>query len=128
MQTANPALPPLSSPPAGKEVAESYLRRMTIPLDGSATQLPLPQAIMADEAEHGKFCDFPCVNPLYRTKQHRYVYCLSASRPTNMGNSLAKMDVQDGTCKTWHEAGCAPGTTTLAFEIMIQPSLSSTNS
>jgi carotenoid cleavage dioxygenase-like enzyme len=39
----------------------------------------------------------------------RYAYTLAAVRPTNMGNALAKSDLQQGSVKLWHEAGCAPG-------------------
>lgn len=32
-----------------------------------------------------------------------------AVRPTNVGNGLAKMDVQTGEVKTWHEPGAVTG-------------------
>ncbi len=38
----------------------------------------------------------------------RYAYTLAAVRPTNMGNALAKSDLQQGKVQLWHEPGCAP--------------------
>lgn len=82
---------------------------MTIPLDGSSSTLPLPAPVVPDETTYGSFCEFPSVNPRYKGAAYRYVYCLSATRPTNMGNSLSKIDVETGATATWHEPGAAPG-------------------
>lgn len=57
----------------------------------------------------GGFCEFPAINPARRGAAYRYAYCLSAARPTNMGNALSKMDLQQGTAQTWHEPGGALG-------------------
>jgi len=39
----------------------------------------------------------------------RYVYVANAVRPTNIGNSLAKMDLQTGEVQTWHNPGGVVG-------------------
>jgi hypothetical protein len=55
------------------------------------------------------FCEFPAINPSHRSQAYRYAYCLSAVRPTNIGNALSKMDLQQGSAQTWHEPGGAVG-------------------
>jgi hypothetical protein len=57
----------------------------------------------------GSFCEFPAINPAHRSQAYRYSYCLSAVRPTNIGNALSKMDLQQGSAQTWHEPGGAVG-------------------
>jgi len=67
-----------------------------------------PQPLVPAEA-HGQFCEFPAFNPAKRSQPYRYSYCLSAVRPTNMGNALSKLDLQAGTVQTWHAPGGAVG-------------------
>jgi carotenoid cleavage dioxygenase-like enzyme len=55
------------------------------------------------------FCEFPAINTSHRSQAYRYAYCLSAVRPTNIGNALSKMDLQQGSAQTWHEPGGAVG-------------------
>jgi carotenoid cleavage dioxygenase-like enzyme len=57
----------------------------------------------------GSFCEFPAINPSRRSQAYRYAYCLSAVRPTNLGNALSKMDLSQGSALTWHEPGGAVG-------------------
>lgn len=70
--------------------------------------LQAPKPLVPPEA-HGNFCEFPAVNPAQRAKAYQYVYCLSAVRPTNMGNALSKLDLTSGEVKTWHTPGGAVG-------------------
>lgn len=70
--------------------------------------LQAPQPLVPAEA-HGEFCEFPAFNPAKRSQPYRYSYCLSAVRPTNMGNALSKLDLQTGTVQTWHAPGGAVG-------------------
>lgn len=67
-----------------------------------------PQPLVQAEA-HGSFCEFPAINPAQRGQAYRYAYCLSAVRPTNMGNALSKLDLQTGAALTWHSPGGAVG-------------------
>lgn len=41
-------------------------------------------------------------------KPYRYGYAVSARPPTSYGNALSKFDMEAGTSKQWHEAGCIP--------------------
>ena len=41
-------------------------------------------------------------------KPYRYGYAVSARPPTSYGNALSKFDMETGTSKQWHEAGCIP--------------------
>jgi hypothetical protein len=68
----------------------------------SATGLTLQEPL-------GSFCEFPAINPAQRGQQYRYAYCLSAVRPTNIGNALSKIDLQQGGAQSWHEPGGAVG-------------------
>jgi carotenoid cleavage dioxygenase-like enzyme len=70
--------------------------------------LQAPVALVAPEG-HGNFCEFPAVNSGQRGQAYRYAYCLSAVRPTNMGNALTKLDLQTGEVQTWHAPGGAVG-------------------
>lgn len=83
-----------------------------------AVDIQAPQMLLSSQAEAarqqqddplGSFCEFPAINPACRSQPYRYAYCLSAVRPTNQGNALSKMDLQQGTAQTWHNPGCAVG-------------------
>jgi carotenoid cleavage dioxygenase-like enzyme len=74
------------------------------------------QRLVEQTAEHAgqhlnalDFCEFPAINEDYRGKAYRYMYCLSAVRPTNMGNALTKVDLIQGAAKTWYSPGGAVG-------------------
>jgi hypothetical protein len=67
-----------------------------------------PEPLVQAET-HGNFCEFPAINPAQRGQAYRYSYCLSAVRPTNMGNALSKLDLQTGAAQTWHSPGGAVG-------------------
>jgi carotenoid cleavage dioxygenase-like enzyme len=54
------------------------------------------------------FNSMPCCTA-HRGKKHRYVYCLAARRPTNLGNGLAKHDLETGEVKVWYEEGGMAG-------------------
>lgn len=41
-------------------------------------------------------------------RAYRFAYGLAAVRPCTFGNALAKWDLEGGTCRLWHEAGCIP--------------------
>ncbi len=45
----------------------------------------------------------------FRGKPYRYAYSTAAVRPTNMGNALARHDLELGTTRLWYEPGCMPG-------------------
>lgn len=45
---------------------------------------------------------------MLQSKKYRYAYAVSAKLPASFGNALAKFDVEEGTVKQWHEAGCIP--------------------
>jgi carotenoid cleavage dioxygenase-like enzyme len=57
----------------------------------------------------GGFCEFPAVAPAARGRPYRYVYCMSAARPTIMGNALSKVDLHTRNVITWHKPGGAVG-------------------
>lgn len=65
-----------------------------------------PQALVPCAPD---FCEFPAINPGCRGQPYRYLYCLSATRPTNIGNSLSKLDLQHQAAATWHEPGGTVG-------------------
>ncbi|KAJ9520353.1 hypothetical protein QJQ45_030310 [Haematococcus lacustris] len=95
----------------GKDTPRSTLQRMVLPL-GTAphtVNLPMPTPLICEPDGYGSYCDFPAVAPAVSGREHRYVYCMGAVRPTNMGNALAKLDVQRGTSKMWHEPGGLAG-------------------
>ncbi|KAF6266758.1 carotenoid oxygenase [Scenedesmus sp. NREL 46B-D3] len=119
-------LQPLLRPARGadgtlqQQVSRSWYKRLTIPLQaGAAGRLQAPQPLMSEQEPSvagstpteilGSFCEFPAINPANRSQQYRYGYCLSAVRPTNMGNALSKMDLQQGSALTWHEPGGVVG-------------------
>lgn len=94
----------------GQDISRSALRRLSMPLSGDTSQkLAAPRKLLRDESQIGYFAEFPCVNPLKRGLKHRYVWCNAATRPTNMGNSLAKQDLETGEAIVWHEEGAMPG-------------------
>jgi len=103
-------LSPLVSPGPQQQVARSSLRRMSIPLEGEeGTMLEAPEVLTRQDGPHQEFCEFPRVNPTYKGKPHRFVYSLSAVRPTNMGNAASKVDTHTGTASTWHLPGGTVG-------------------
>jgi hypothetical protein len=53
-------------------------------------------------------CELGC-NISVQLRACRYVYMACAVRPTNIGNGLAKMDLQTGAVKTWHMPGAVTG-------------------
>ncbi|KAJ9519481.1 hypothetical protein QJQ45_000569 [Haematococcus lacustris] len=95
----------------GKDTPRSTLQRMVLPLGTSphTVNLPMPTPLICEPDGYGSYCDFPAVAPAVSGREHRYVYCMGAVRPTNMGNALAKLDVQRGTSKMWHEPGGLAG-------------------
>eukprot|EP00878_Enallax_costatus_P013309 GHUV01013914.1.p1 GENE.GHUV01013914.1~~GHUV01013914.1.p1 ORF type:complete len:366 (+),score=113.14 GHUV01013914.1:1044-2141(+) len=119
------SLKPLISPAIGpngelkQQVSKSYYKRLTIPLNGpDGGRIQAPQFLLSSQAEAaqlqqedplGAFCEFPAINPAYRYRPYRYAYCLSAVRPTNQGNALSKLDLQQSTSQTWHRPGGAVG-------------------
>ena len=44
-----------------------------------------------------------------RGKPYRYAFGTAATRPTNMGNSLARHDLAQRTSMVWHEPGATAG-------------------
>jgi carotenoid cleavage dioxygenase-like enzyme len=51
---------------------------------------------------------YVCVCVCVQGQAYRYGYSVSAKLPASYGNSLSKFDMQEGTSKQWHEAGCIP--------------------
>ncbi|EIE20145.1 carotenoid oxygenase [Coccomyxa subellipsoidea C-169] len=88
-----------------RPIAASPVVRITVPLDGSSSSAKL-EPLMKDDSYN--FCELPRVNPHYKGKEYRYAYAVSAKLPASFGNSLAKFDVEEGSVKQWHEAGCIP--------------------
>ena len=84
------------------------LRRYHVPLSAGASSRPdVDYEPIADEA-----IDLPGLNlPQYFTKTYRYTYGVSSNkaRPEPPSNQLVKIDVQQGTAKTWFVTGCYPG-------------------
>ncbi|WIA29067.1 hypothetical protein OEZ86_011578 [Tetradesmus obliquus] len=116
-------LQPLLQPARGadgalqQQVSRSWYKRLSIPLRGEAggrlqqlvsQQQPSATGLTLQEPL-GSFCEFPAINPAARGQAYRYAYCLSAVRPTNIGNALSKIDLQQGAAQTWHERGGAVG-------------------
>lgn len=96
----------------GGNVSPSALRRLTIPLGAPAgsVRLAAPQPLIDDEASYGNFFEFPVVNAAFKSRAYRYAYGMAAVRPTNMGNALAKFDLQTrSVVKVWHEPGGLTG-------------------
>lgn len=103
----------------GKEVSKCHLRRLSIPLQKPSpstpssptpiAKIPAPTPLMKDEKSYGQFFEFPAINTAYSGKACRYVYGMTAVRPTNMGNALGKHDLSTGTCQVWYEPGGMPG-------------------
>lgn len=50
----------------------------------------------------------PAVSVCVQAQAYRYGYSVSAKLPASYGNALSKFDMQAGTSKQWHEAGCIP--------------------
>eukprot|EP00775_Hariotina_reticulata_P013764 gene13764-13883_t len=101
-----------------QQVSQSCYKRLSIPLDPAAANSklkPLHRLVERTPEHAGQhlnaldFCEFPAINSDYRGKPYRYMYCLSAVRPTNMGNALTKFDLAQGTAMTWHSPGGAVG-------------------
>ncbi|KAG2488934.1 hypothetical protein HYH03_012555 [Edaphochlamys debaryana] len=98
----------------GKDISPSRLRRLTIPLTDASgrpvgpSALAAPAPLIRDEAAYGNFIEFPAVSPAVRGLPYRYAYGTAAVRPTNMGNALARHDLQEGTSKIWFEPGAMP--------------------
>ena len=95
----------------GKDISRSSLRRLSLPLNASSSEpcpVGIPRPLLNDEGKAGFFSEFNTVNPLKRGFKHRYVWGLGAQRPTNLGNSLVKIDCRAGEAILWHEPGSAP--------------------
>ncbi|EFJ39232.1 hypothetical protein VOLCADRAFT_101216, partial [Volvox carteri f. nagariensis] len=62
-----------------------------------------------DENAYGNFFEFPAINPRFRGKPYRYMYGTAAIRPTNMGNALARHDLEKGSSFVCSIPGSMPG-------------------
>jgi carotenoid cleavage dioxygenase-like enzyme len=49
------------------------------------------------------------VSPAAKGHPYRYAWGACATRPTNVANSLVKLDVESGTSQVWHEPGTLAG-------------------
>eukprot|EP00884_Botryococcus_braunii_P007534 jgi/Botrbrau1/16782/Bobra.150_2s0016.2 len=87
-------------------VEPSRIQKITILLDDRQAEARIEDVIRDDDYT---FAEFPRVNPLFKRKENRYAYCIAAKMPTNLGNSIAKFDMVEGTYKLWHEPGAIPG-------------------
>ena len=66
---------------------------------------------MRQRACHGLGCPREqeyMMTVLVQGKPYRYGYAVSARPPASYGNALSKFDMETGTSKQWHEAGCIP--------------------
>ncbi|EFJ39481.1 hypothetical protein VOLCADRAFT_108622 [Volvox carteri f. nagariensis] len=99
----------------GKDVSPSRLRRLVIPLRDAASRpvgpsaLAAPVPLLTDEDAYGNFFEFPAINPRFQGKPYRYMYGTAAIRPTNMGNALARHDVEKGSSIVCCIPGSMPG-------------------
>ncbi|EFJ42683.1 hypothetical protein VOLCADRAFT_107173 [Volvox carteri f. nagariensis] len=99
----------------GKDISPGRLRRLVIPLRDAANRpvgpstLAAPVPLLIDENAYGNFFEFPAINPRFRGKPYRYMYGTAAIRPTNMGNALARHDVEKGNSIVCSIPGSMPG-------------------
>eukprot|EP00884_Botryococcus_braunii_P018940 jgi/Botrbrau1/572/Bobra.0010s0038.1 len=88
-------------------VEPSRIQKITIPLDNPQAEAHAERVVRDN---YYRCLEFPRINPLYKKKENRYTYGVTASNmPTNLCNSIGKFDMADGTYKLWHEPGAIPG-------------------
>lgn len=88
-----------------RPVEASPITRLTVPLSGDS-EATLSKLMKDDDSY--TFSELPRINPHYKGEAYRYGYSVSAKLPVSYGNALSKFDMQEGTSKQWHEAGCIP--------------------
>lgn len=64
--------------------------------------------VIQRQSELLNFACGPVVSVYVQAQAYRYSYSVSAKLPASYGNALSKFDMQEGTSKQWHEAGCIP--------------------
>ncbi len=79
------------------------LRRYRLPLSGRTSAV-----------DHEVLSEVPLEMPRinyqhHNTRDYRYVYGLSQTPGSRAMNQLAKIDITDGSLRSWHERGCFPG-------------------
>lgn len=94
----------------GRDLPRASYSRLTIPLDGSTDKLEGPKPLVQDPSLHGDYAEFPVFDERRMGLPYRYVYMLAATRPTNLGNRLCKLDLEANRVQgSWYEAGGAVG-------------------
>merc|ERR1712146_268746 len=83
----------------------SRLVRVRVSPDGGTTVTTLQNPEVS-----GGFIDFPAINPGRIGKQYRYIWGLGAKHPTNIGNQIVKIDLEDEQHHhTFRLEGATPG-------------------
>lgn len=64
-------------------------------------------------ARYDVLCEMPCELPRINQKTHmrgsRFVYGVSGTKPNSVWNRLVKVDLAEGTSRTWSQEDCFPG-------------------
>ena len=84
--------------------SRAEFRRYRLPLDSSTTA---HYKVIADES-----IDLPRINyERYNGKDYQFAYGVSANKqnPHDFINQLVKVDVREGSTRTWYVEGCYPG-------------------
>ncbi|EFJ42644.1 hypothetical protein VOLCADRAFT_97226 [Volvox carteri f. nagariensis] len=91
-------------------VAAGKVGRRSAQADGRGIEAAAVAVITAaNENAYGNFFEFPAINPRFRGKPYRYMYGTAAIRPTNMGNALARHDLEKGSSIVCSIPGSMPG-------------------
>ncbi len=78
------------------ESAQNLPRRLVLPMDGSSDKAYVEDVVPDAEQLLGSYFELPATNGAFRGRVYRYAYGISAVRPTNIANALAKVDVAEG--------------------------------
>lgn len=95
-------------------VSSAGLRRIEIPLaplragkvEGGS--IAGPRDIVSQESLGG-FFEFAVINPAFYGRKNRFCWGVCARQPTNVGNTLCKVDLETGEVKQWFLEGGIPG-------------------
>jgi beta,beta-carotene 9',10'-dioxygenase len=88
----------------GSTLPEGRLRRFRLPVAGPSR--PVTAETLADTPLELPSLD---VARMSMSAEHRYVYGVGVHDRHGFYDQLVKVDLADGSARTWHEAGCYPG-------------------